>query len=388
MNIGFAGLGKLGMPCAEVMAQQHTVFGYDILPRKSDAMTICNSIEMLCRHSEIIFVAVPTPHEKGYDGSRPTSMLPVRDFDYTAVKECLSKLNEYCDENKPVVLISTVLPGTIREQLRPLLTSAPLIYNPYLIAMGTVAWDMVNPEMIIIGTEKNTQQEIGLLRSIYDPLMQNAPRYATGTWEEAESIKIFYNTFISAKLGLVNMIQDVAERLGNMNADTVCNALKESTFRITGPAYMKPGLGDGGPCHPRDNIALRLLSGKLNLGYDLFGTIMQSREQQAKNMADRLCSFGLPVIILGKSYKPGVPFTDGSFSVLVGYYVEQNRTAVFYDAAPDASSRYTYLIAHENKYAGFLFNKDSIVVDPWRSFNTKQDDIAIVYYGDTTNVLP
>jgi len=61
-------------------------------------------------------------------------------------------------------------------------------------------------------------------------------------------MKIFYNTFISNKIALVNMIQDVAHKLGNMDVDRVTQALAKSTKRIVSPAYMKAGMGDGGAC--------------------------------------------------------------------------------------------------------------------------------------------
>ena len=112
--------------------------------------------------------------------------------------------------------------------------------------------------------------------------MENNPRYVIGTWDECECIKVFYNTFISAKIGLVNMIQDVAEAQGNINVDVVTDALRDSTQRIMA-SYMK-GMGDGGACHPRDNIALRYMSNELDLGYDLFDAVMHSRERQAENI--------------------------------------------------------------------------------------------------------
>ena len=84
------------------------------------------------------------------------------------------------------------------------------------------------------------------------------------------------------------MIQDVAEKIGNMNVDVVTGALERSTYRILGPAYMKAGMGDGGGCHPRDNIALRYMAEKLDLKYDLFDAIMEAREKQAMNMANKL----------------------------------------------------------------------------------------------------
>jgi UDPglucose 6-dehydrogenase len=85
---------------------------------------------------------------------------------------------------------------------------------------------MVNPEMIMLGTEDGSLTGVaGELHDLYETIMQNNPRYEIGTWDECEAIKIFYNTFISAKVGLVNMIQDFALKIGNINVDVVTNAL-------------------------------------------------------------------------------------------------------------------------------------------------------------------
>lgn len=134
----------------------------------------------------------------------------------------------------------------------------------------------------------------------------------------------FYNTFISTKLALVNMIQDVAVKQGNVNVDVVTKALADSTQRITSSAYMKAGMGDGGPCHPRDNIALRKLSQDLNLGYDIFGCIVEAREKQAENMAIQILKYGNKVKFSSDSYKPDTNLIDGSYSLLVQYYVKKH----------------------------------------------------------------
>jgi UDPglucose 6-dehydrogenase len=289
MKVGFIGVGKLGKDAAEVMANHHDVIGYDVFKVKPSNFMMVDSIEKACKDREIIFIAVPTPHDPLYDGRYPTSHLPNKDFDYSIVKQVISEVNKHTAKNQLVVLISTVLPGTIRREFIPLCENFRFIYNPYLIAMGTVKFDMVNPEMIIIGTEDGSLTgDAKLLIDFYDSLVTKTTRCEVGTWDEAEAIKIFYNTFISTKVALVNMIQDVAEKNGNMNVDIVTGALERSTQRILGPAYMKAGMGDGGGCHPRDNIALRYMSEKLGLGYDLFDSIMEAREVQAKNMATRL----------------------------------------------------------------------------------------------------
>ena len=88
-KIGFIGLGKLGMPCAEAIAKKgFDVAGYDIVPKTSNLMDIREDIEDVCSDRDIVFVATPTPHEDGYDGREPTSHLPVKDFNYDTLRKC------------------------------------------------------------------------------------------------------------------------------------------------------------------------------------------------------------------------------------------------------------------------------------------------------------
>jgi len=386
MKIGFIGVGKLGKDAAEVMVEAgYNVMGYDVKPIQKTKITMTTSIENVCNHGEIIFISVPTPHHPNYDGRNPTSHLPNKDFDYSIVKEVLNEVNKYTTKEQLVVLISTVLPGTIRREFISLCTNFRFIYNPYLIAMGTVKWDMVNPEMIIIGTEDGSLTgDAKFLLDFYKTFIKENTRYEVGTWDEAEAIKIFYNTFISTKVTLVNMIQDVAEKSGNINVDVVTGALERSTYRILGPAYMKAGMGDGGACHPRDNIALRYMAEKLKLNYDLFDAIMEAREKQAYNMAEKLVSlsneYDLPVIILGKSYKPNVEYLDGSSSILVGQYVEKLNKIVLYDL--ESPIKGIYLLGHYGKHHDYEFPDESIVLDPWRSFKTSKN-IKVIHYGNT-----
>ena len=153
-NVAFIGFGKLGKPCAEVIAQKgHDVNVYDTREVESEYCNVKDTIEEVVKDRVFVFVAVPTPHDPLYDGSEPTNHLPPKDFNYDTVKEVISEANKHMNENQILVLISTVLPGTVRKEVVPLITNPKFVYNPYLIAMGTVAWDMVNPEMVMIGTE-------------------------------------------------------------------------------------------------------------------------------------------------------------------------------------------------------------------------------------------
>jgi UDPglucose 6-dehydrogenase len=389
-KISMIGCGKLGKDCAEVMAETYNVIGFDVVSQTPKNFLMTESIKDAVLNRDIIFVAVPTPHDPIYDGSTPTSHLPNKDFDYSTVESVLSDINQYVNKTQLVVLISTVLPGTIRSKLIDCIPNARFIYNPYLIAMGSIKWDMVNPEMIIIGTEDGTLTSDALeLIEFYNPLMKNNPRIEVGTWDEAESIKIFYNTFISAKISLVNMIQDVAEANGNINVDVVTEALAKSTQRIMGPGYMKAGMGDGGACHPRDNIALRFLAEKLDLGYDLFDSIMTAREKQAEKIANRLMKEGKKICIVGKAYKPGVHYTIGSSSMLVGHYVEKLGGELEYYDINTGDTEFpisdAYLIGYWEQWVEDIeFPENCVVIDPWRRISPS-NKYKIVHYGNTRN---
>jgi UDPglucose 6-dehydrogenase len=409
-KIGFIGIGKLGLDCAEVMAEKHEVRGYDIYPRVSDSVKVCD-IDELVNESEWIFIAVPTPHAEGYDGSVPSSHMEPRDFGHDAVISAINSVNKYAKSPKKVVLISTVLPGTTRRKFFPLLDkSHQFLYNPYLIAMGSVKWDMVNPEMVMIGTEDGNPNALaGELIDLYKTMMVNDPRYEIGTWDECEAMKIFYNTFISAKVGLVNMIQDFALRIGHINVDVVTDALARSTMRIMGPKYMTAGMGDAGACHPRDNIALRWLAKEYDIGYDLFDTVMHAREIQAKNLAmflvEQAKQHSMNIVIHGKAYKPDVEYCIGSYSTLVGHYVKAAGHDVRYldPLADDPAEVITELAgpavilwAHNRKityeYTGDQADTlpycpiphGSVVVDPWRKL-PQIENLTVVHYGNTRN---
>jgi UDPglucose 6-dehydrogenase len=204
------------------------------------------------------------------------------------------------------------------------------------------------------------------------------------------------------------MIQDFAQRIGNINVDVVTTALAQSTMRIMGPKYMTAGMGDAGACHPRDNIALRWLVAEYDIGYDLFDTIMQARERQAKNLADFLVAqavkHNLPIVIHGKAYKPDVSYCVGSYSILIGHYITQAGHQVRYvdplandtqDLVTTYNQAAVVLMAHNRSITYSNVSGDhadrfyydirpgSIIVDPWRKIPVDLPGVTVVHYGNT-----
>lgn len=171
---------------------------------------------------------------------------------------------------------------------------------------------------------------------------------------------------------------------------------------------MTAGMGDAGACHPRDNIALRWLAKEYDLGYDIFDTVMHAREIQAKNLAEYLVKTSreqgnLPIVIHGKAYKPDVPYCIGSYSTLVGYYVQALGPKVYYvdplaDDPTDVISHVewpsVFLWAHDRQityeYTGeqsktkpyCSIPQGSIIIDPWRKLKSTAD-FKVIHYGNT-----
>jgi UDPglucose 6-dehydrogenase len=383
-QIGVVGLGKLGMPYAETLAKTYDVLGYDIRQIDNTEFEVFNEAKKFLSLCDLLFVVLPTPHEPGYDGCTPTADLPPKDFSYEAIKNFLRLAAEF---DLAIVIVSTVLPGTCRTHFAPLLSSrGSLLYLPAFAAMGEVHNGLTRPDIVVLGTSNGLLDNSTQVREIITSYT-NGSEIQIMTWEEAESVKIFYNTFIGLKLMFVNTIQDVAMRISNANVDNITRALLKSENRMVSSAYMRAGMGDGGPCHPRDNIAMRELSRRLELGYDIFSTIMASREQQMYNIAKYAAGYGMDVVVVGKSYKIGLNLDDGSSSILLAGYLRQlGKFAGFFEDIVEGQfdSAKTFILAHEQaRFYELPFCKGSVVIDVWRRC-PPISGCTVKHYGDST----
>jgi len=418
MNIGFIGLGKLGLPCAAAMSVKtgKIINGFDVNPniqqyiddRKTPYIegeledylanaqfSIKDSIDDVLESSDIVFVAVPTPHLERFEGNCP---IPDdrADFDYSYLKDVVIKINDYLskntDKNLDIVIISTVLPGTIRSQILPLLTSirdgVNLFYNPYFIAMGTTIHDFLNPEFILIG---RISEDSSRLVQLYKTFL-SCPVVEI-TLESAELTKVAYNTFIGMKIVFANTLAEITEKIGG-NVDEVTDTLSLATNRIISNKYMKAGMGDGGGCHPRDQIAMSWLANKLDLSFNIFELIAKARDGQALYFAKRLHHewkiSGKEVVILGNSYKKNVGITIGSPSILVQHYLKElNVPFTTFDPVQNnekficEGSKIFFVATPHDVFKTLSLPVQSVVIDPWANKHNPSINIqyAVWYKG-------
>jgi len=397
MYVSFIGLGKLGLPVSVAMALKgNQVLGYDLSPilqkeisqgktslyepflceqlnkvLRDGSYRVADSLDEIIEHGVIVFVAVQTPSKE--DGSFETSYLR------TAINDLKKHLVDAYDY-KVVAIISTVLPTTVRMEIYPILQSlipekVGLIYNPSFIAMGTVIMDFLDPEFVLIGESDEKSGKV--MDSFYSSIMPPNTPILHMTWEEAEITKMTYNTFIGLKIITANTIMEICERIPHANIDIISNALSKANKRIVGPKYLQGGMGDGGPCHPRDQDALSWFAHKIDLSVDPFGFVMEARWKQTEYLANIVINYQrktkLPIIILGKRYKPETNLTDYSPSLLLSRILENKGIQhAIYDPLIDGDNDNLWhpsvfvVTLQDEKFQNFPYPKGSIVIDVWR----------------------
>jgi UDPglucose 6-dehydrogenase len=309
------------------------------------------------------------------------------DFDYSYLKAGVAEIAAAAaalDTPRIVAIISTVLPGTVDREIRPLLNDhVKLCYNPFFIAMGTCIADFLNPEFILLGVDDPGAAVA--VRDFYATITTAPVRHMSIA--SAECVKVFYNTMITSKICFVNAMMEMCHHVRGANVDDVTRSLQAADRRIVSTAYMTAGMGDGGGCHPRDNIALSCRAHEYGMAYDPWGDMMHWREKQAEFLADLMMEHALPKVILGYTFKPETNLTVGSPALLVKALLEEKGATVhLYD--PDVNGdplpkhAAVYLIGCKKPaFSDWKFPVGSVVFDPHR-YIIDQDGIQVIRVGE------
>jgi UDPglucose 6-dehydrogenase len=339
MRVSVVGLGKLGAPIVAVLAAK----GYDVIGIDNNPVfveEINNHIspveepglrELLTEHkahisatkdwskiseTEVTAVIVPTP--SGADGAfRNDYVLSVMDD----VGRTLAQKSGY----HLVVVHSTTMPGAVGGPIRERLEHASgrkvgcdlgLCYNPLFIALGDVINGLLRPDFILIGESDNKAGD--LLEVMYRKIVGPYANVARMNFVNAELVKIAVNTYVTMKISFANMLGEICDRLEGADVSVVVNAIGRDT-RI-GRKYLRPAVGYGGPCFPRDTIAFgrvaHLVGGKADLA---LATEAINRRQVVRltEMILDLSSVGDVVAVLGLSYKPNTPVIEESQGIML-----------------------------------------------------------------------
>ena len=397
MRIGFCGLGKLGLPVSVALSQKlHDVYGYDIDAKKRNnyrkgkadlyepdldkqlssmlgsVLHIVDSVHEIVEGADIVFVAVPTPSKK--DNS----------FDLSFVIEAVESIGKEIRgiSHPPVVaVISTMLPTSTRKYVAPALERSSgfkvgkevgLCYSAQFIAMGTTIDDYLHPEFCLIG--ESDARAGAVMEEYYKTIVSTDVAKLHMTWENAETIKMAYNTMIGFKIVYANTLMEMCHKVPGADVDVVSDAISQAKIRIVGPRYLRGGMGDSGACHPRDNLALSWFAQQLELSADPFQFVMKARYRQAKWLAGQLISYRKPIVIMAVRYKKNTNLIDYSSTLQVAEILKnKNRKPFLYDplvpqySKPPPLKPSVFLIAQDAPFVHeFAYPAGSVVFDIWR----------------------
>jgi len=388
MDIAVIGLGKLGSPLAAVFASKgHNVVGVDVNQSLIDAINAgrapvqetglqecieagrqnlraTSNFADAIGSTDISFVIVPTP--SGTDGFFTNRWV------LDAVRHIGDALRK-TDRYHVVNITSTVMPGSTGGEIRAALEQASgrrvgdtvgLTYNPEFIALGSVVRDLQNPDMLLIGESDPRAGDV--LAAVYRQFIRDGVPMHRMNWVNAEVAKISINTFVTTKISYANMLTELCEKLPDADVDVVTNAVGADS-RI-GHKYLKGGLGYGGPCFPRDNVAWAALARSLGAGADIAmatDSVNQRQVDRIVSLVGGLTSPDAVVAVLGLSYKPDTTVVEQSQGVMIATRLAQLGYRVLVSdpvALDNASAILGDLVVPVGEAASAVENADLVVI--------------------------
>jgi len=400
-SISVIGLGKLGLCMAACFAEKGCkVTGVDVNRKKVTLINkgispieetnldrlikkckrnlkATNSYREAILNSQVTFIVVATP--SGPDGSYSNKQLK------EALRGIGALLKEKTDYHL-VVITSTVTPGATEYVGKHILEKTSgkicgrdfgLAYNPEFIALGSVIHNFLNPDFVLIG--ETNKKDGDLLTKIYKRTCENNPYFARMNAVNAEIAKISLNCYITMKITFANSLAAICERVKGSDAEIITDAIGLDS-RI-GKKYLKPGLGFGGPCFPRDNTAFSVFTKKIGASAKLAETVDNLNNSQALRAVKRLKKLTSKlkkpkkdtlVGILGLSYKPDTSIIERSQSIdMIKILLGDRYKIIVYDPAAlkKAKSIFRNRLIYAKSGRECVRRSDILLLaTPWREF--------------------
>lgn len=326
------------------------------------------------RETDLTMLALPTPSND--DGSIDLQFM---EAGASSVGEALAGGDD--DGPHLVVTKSTVVPNTTEDRLAARIAEAGLergedflvASNPEFQREGTAVEDFLNPDKLVFGTDD--ERATALLHELYEPLREAAagdvPVVETGI-PEAEMIKYANNTFLAAKVSLINDIGNICKELC-VDAYEVADAIGLDD-RI-GERFLRSGVGWGGSCFPKDTDAI--IAAARDLGYDpaVLSAAVELNDAQPERLLslldDHVDVTGKRVAVLGLAFKPGTDDIRNTRAVpVIEGLRERGAEIVAYDpvATENMRERYPDIEYADSAATALDGASGAVVVTDWDEF--------------------
>jgi UDPglucose 6-dehydrogenase len=396
LTVSSIGLGKLGLCSAACFAGKgHRVIGVDsngphidalnaglcpvdepglagLLDRCRANMEFTTDYGHAVRSSDITMITVPTPS----DSTGRFSNAAIE-----AVLERIAPALRAKDTFHIVGIVSTVMPGTCERVFAPALESLTgkrcgrdfgLLYNPEFVALGSVIHDFLHPDLLLIGASDDRSAETA--RALYSSVVESSPCFAPMSLTNAEITKLSLNCYVTMKISFANELAAICEKIPGADVDVVTTAIGADA-RV-GRKYLKGGLGFGGPCFPRDNLAFQRCAEDAGTWAHLSPRVVEVNREIVDRLLVMVGEHVLPgstVALLGLSYKPGTHIVEESQPVMLarrlldaGYVVRMHDPKALAGAKEALGGRGTYC---DCPYDAVADASVVVMLTPWPQYS-------------------
>ena len=327
-GVGFAQLGN-DVWCVDIDADKiarlergevpiHEPGLSEAIVANRDRLHFTTELAPALEHARLAFVAVGTPPT--YSG----------DADLSAVNAVVEAMP--ASDSHALVMKSTVPVGTgaaVKRTFAEQGKGFSYVSCPEFLKEGTALADFMSPDRVVVGDDGNWAGDAAV--DLYEPL--GAPLVRTDI-ASAEMVKLASNAFLATKISFINEIANVCEETG---ADVVEVAKGMGFDQRIGSAFLRPGIGFGGSCFPKDVTALKQLAGNSGYHFQLLNAVIEVNELQKRRVIGKLDQglgglVGKRVALLGLAFKPDTDdMREASSLVLAGRLKAAGAEVVVYD---------------------------------------------------------
>lgn len=326
---------------------------------------------------DVHFLCVGTPQQKGSDAA-----------DLTYVRSALTRLAQNLHRKALVVGKSTVPVGTAAEltallhRTAPVGADAELAWNPEFLREGYAVEDTMNPDRLVFGVGSEWAEH--QLRAAFAPVVQaHATPVLVVDLPTAELVKVAANSFLATKISYINAMAEVCERTG---ADVTALAEALSYDSRIGGRFLKPGLGFGGGCLPKDIRAFKARAEELGVGQAVsflgeVDAINRRRRERTVDLVREMAGGdlrGVRVAAWGAAFKPNSDDIRDAPALDVACLLQQSGAVVtVYDPEAMGNARRSY--PHLN-YAESAMEAASgadvvVLLTEWTQFREVEPDV-------------
>ena len=383
MRIAVAGSGYVGMSLAVLLAARHDVTVVDVVPAKVDqvnagvspirdaeieqafaagGLSLRATLDAASAYADadIVIVATPTDYDPGLDF-----------FDTSHVEEVLDVVRE--QGSQALVVIKSTVPVGYTDSMVHRYPELRLVFSPEFLREGHALYDNQHPSRIIVGVPGAVvddakradleQAARGFASLLLEGALDDAPVLVMKA-AEAESVKLFANTYLALRVAYFNELDTYAGMRG-LDASSIISGVCLDP-RI-GSHYNNPSFGYGGYCLPKDTK--QLLANYQDVPQQIITAIVGANRVRkdfiARDVAARLEACGGSVVGIYKlTMKSGSDnFRSSSVQGVMRRLQERGLTLLVYEPTLDEPEFFGHEVTHD--LASFLERSDVIIANRW-----------------------